>query len=351
MCRHKFKISQTKAEQVLKHGQLLMRSKNAVASKEPKLEEDEVSALAPSTSARTSHRIPVPCVRKEPTGITTSIEPPILGRPPKRTVLSGPPRADRKRRKVLDPEFEFDELQSEEKPEFESASAFNPGNGREILPAPQFGQELPDATGSVPVEKPAPTKSHEHTSTVRARRPDNRALISARLTQTEKRLDALEARLRKTELGLATRQHVVSELNGTIGELEGNSDVQSAAGRLRALHASLLDEEADSVSAGGVWDPNDEVLIDDEQDGQEHGVAPDGVVEDLEGGATAPNGDTSILVENNEPPILDAITVDAPTGVVAVVLDDDTSILVDDNEPPILDHDPVIAADAASAAA
>ncbi|KAF7357579.1 hypothetical protein MSAN_01354300 [Mycena sanguinolenta] len=330
MCRHKFKISWTKAEEVVKRGWVLVRNANLVAPEE-KTEADQASASAASTGVRTSSRIPVPRVRKEPTGITTSLE--VHSRPRKRTLPSGPPRADRKRRKVTlkvrDPESH--ELKPEPKSEPEFVSVPNPVNGREILPAPQSDRKPTQSNISRFFKMPA-LESHEPTNIVRARRPDPRTVILSRLAETEKRLDALEARMRTTELGLATRQHVVSELSGVIGQLENNRDLQGATSRLRALHASFLDEETGNVSADGGQDPNfDQIQVDDEQDDN---ITPDEAFDDLEGLAHVPNGDTSILVE--EPPFLDA-TVDAPTRAFTAVFNDDTSFMIEnDPESPIL---------------
>ncbi|KAJ6466290.1 hypothetical protein C8R45DRAFT_1219405 [Mycena sanguinolenta] len=328
MCRHRFKISWVKAEQVVKQGWVLMRN-TKLGVLEGKTEEDQrdqISASAPSTSVRTSLRIPVPRVRKEPTGITTSLE--ARSCPPKRALPSGPPRADRKRRKVI---LKVSGPESHERPEPKSESesvSANPVNGREILAAPQSKRKPTKQSNLSRFFKEPILESPEPTNIVPAQRPNPRALILARLTETERRLEALEARMRTTELGLATRQHVVSELSAVIGELESNGDLNGATSRLRALHASFLDDAAGNVSADGGRDPSDQVLVHDDQDDN---IALDELVDDVEGLGTAhaTHGDTSILVD--EPPFLDDMTVDAPTSVFTAVFGDGASIVVKNN--------------------
>ncbi|KAF8208512.1 hypothetical protein K438DRAFT_275894 [Mycena galopus ATCC 62051] len=302
MVRHKFDISWKKAEDVLEHGRLLMRNAKDAPEESKTTEEDKQAKKAPvvSASARVSPRTPIPRIRKEPEPIEV---PQSHARPPKRASTSDAgPSADRKRQKVQG---------SELNPEPESAS----GRGREILPASQFAHKpVPEKPTT---KAPAPTKPHK-----RVRGPDPRTLISARLTATEKRLDELEARLKKTELGLPTRQHVAAELNGAIGELEGNGNVRGATGRLRALQASLLEEGVGTVSAREGWDANDEVFIDDDEQDQlaDTPEGDEGVVDGLQGGEKilvdeeqdqlddTPEGDERLngTDDNNKPPILQA---------------------------------------------
>ncbi|KAJ7637506.1 hypothetical protein B0H17DRAFT_495540 [Mycena rosella] len=224
-----FKLSWDKAEEVLERGQALLRSSEAVR-----------------TSARTS----VPRARKPP-AVVVDTPAPVRepSRPPKRPELSGPPRADRdrKRRVVSAPDV---------KPE--------PSKRRKVEPAPELGREiLPPRPSSGPEAKQVVGRDTDHTAfNTRLEAP---ASLFARVTATEKRLAAIEARLEMPmePLGLerTTRQHILAELGRTISELEVNGDVQGATRRLRALQASLLENVDITPSEEG---PSEGVLLDGE---------------------------------------------------------------------------------------
>ncbi|KAF7365515.1 hypothetical protein MVEN_00424600 [Mycena venus] len=323
--RHKFNLSWTKAEEVLQEGLLLMRTKKEPVSRGkdfvPKAEANEsanVPVASTSMEVRTSPRTPVPRVRKEPASIVAPIKTPTLGRArsraPKRALVSAPPRPDHKRRKVV--AFETPELKAEPEP------TSIPERGREILSAPQFERKRMSERLNKPlvITLPALNKSSEPETAVQeppsSGSPDPH--LSARVTETEKRLEAVEAQLRMAELGFVTRRRVVAELDGVIGALEGNSDVHVATDRLRALHSSLLEEEEDLFPANRSWDPSQELLLDDEPDKQLNSFEPE--VHDSKDDENAiVNGDP-ILVDDDkvEPPIgEDSLTaVDAPMEAV-----------------------------------
>lgn len=265
MIRRRFNVSWKKAEELLKLGHSLNSSQKKLAKNTPVVE--QANALNPPSSVevRSSPRTPgnfanllfyigsniatfaVPRVRKAPTGITTAIDTPLLGRPrsrpQKRAAPSGPPRADHKRRKVLVPELELEpkpepEAESEpgreilpaplftrnslsrslppkrlvllgppradrkrretlapEEPEPEPEFEFQPEPepGREILPAP-----LSDDKSSIPEKKQAIGRNKKRAP--RAGGTETRAVLAARLAATEARLDAIEARLQMREL-------------------------------------------------------------------------------------------------------------------------------------------------------
>ncbi|KAJ7134247.1 hypothetical protein C8R44DRAFT_848895 [Mycena epipterygia] len=354
MIRHRFNVSWKKAEEVLKLGHSLYSSQKKLAKDIPVDEQANASNALSSVEVRSSPRTPVPRVRKAPTGITTAIDTPLLSRPrsrpQKRAAPSGPPRADRKRRKVLAPELE---LESKPEPEAESEP------GREILPAPLFTHEpllspshpqkrlvllgppradrkrretlepeepepepepefqaesepgreilpapLSDGKPSVHEKKQAPARDKKRTP--RAGRTETRATLAARLAATEARLDAIEAQLQmpvEPRIEGAMRRHVVGELDRAIAELEGN--VQDASERMRALHASLLEDEDDFVLRGGDWGPGEELQFDDEQDGQLHPVEQeDYVLPNLSGDETVFIGGSDAVPDDDTPTTL-----------------------------------------------
>ncbi|KAJ6480104.1 hypothetical protein DFH09DRAFT_1214655 [Mycena vulgaris] len=269
MVRHKFCLSWEKAGEILQRGQLLcLSTKNAP------------DASTTAGELRTSPRTPIPRVRKAPTGVAVAIDAPALvherPRPPKRTTVSGPPRADRKRRKV--------EVNLEPGPEPDSEA------GREILPAPPSTREPKPALGR---DRKRPASS--------ASRLGTRGVLAARVTATEERLDAIEARL-PMPLERATRQHVVAELDRALAELEGNGDVQGAAQRMRALQASLL--EVDGVAmpirtgrgpSEGLLDGEQDTHLDQKEDAY---FVDEDVANDFDGDATEPGDDAEAAFLN-----------------------------------------------------
>jgi hypothetical protein len=121
-------------------------------------------------------------VRKEPAPIVASIEASAASgarsRPPKRALASAPPRADHKRRKVLDTQVP---VQLE--PEATSASTSNPGRGREILSAPEFKQNAKSGPsivtpGRIAIKLPAPKTALGGKSGAQITRPDAIVLLS-----------------------------------------------------------------------------------------------------------------------------------------------------------------------------
>ncbi|KAJ6511942.1 hypothetical protein C8R47DRAFT_1207307 [Mycena vitilis] len=342
--RHKFQLSWEKAGEALKLGERLMLStkKEKPAPKKPavprkpifKKEEKEQPAIAStSREVRTSPRTPVPRIRKEPAGITVSLDTRSRSRGRKRALTSAP-RGERKRRKVASaaPEEPEPFVKTEADPDTElDSESVEPG--REIMSAPELAeqaQEILSAPQSQPevqrnasgqVKKP---RGRLRKPSVAARAVEARPRLDARLTATERRLDELEARLQMAEAERATRRRVVAELDGALGELEGGGNIQAAAERLRALHSSLLseeekeedqdqdqegDQEGDQdwegegeggqeqeqeqeevvpVSLGGSWDANEEFMISDEQDAQlpdaepEVYIVDDGTVQDID---------------------------------------------------------------------
>ncbi|KAJ7465231.1 hypothetical protein FB451DRAFT_432467 [Mycena latifolia] len=255
MIRHKFNLSWEKADEVLK----------------------SAPDIASSAEVRTSPRTPVPRVRKPPAGISVPIDAPALvrerSRPLKRLVVSVPPRADRKRRKIAL------EIKPDPKPE----------QGRVILPAP-----------SSPETRKQVLERKETKRTSSGTQAGSRAVLDARVTATEERLDAIEARLQMPRLGHATRQSVVRELGRAIADLEGDGNVQSAIQRMRALHTSLLEDE-DVI----IPDPS-EGLLDGEQNQQlpaveqEDYFVDDAVVNDLNGGETILADSDTVLGDDTE---------------------------------------------------
>ncbi|KAJ6584596.1 hypothetical protein B0H19DRAFT_390341 [Mycena capillaripes] len=350
MIRHKFQLSWKKAEEVLRDGKRLSRSAKKVVfvpSKAEEQEEDELEeeeqANAPvaSTSAgvRTSPRTPVPRVRKEPSSLSVTVDPSrarARSRPRKRA-LSGPPRADHKRRKVV--ASETPELDM--RPEPKSAP---PNPGREIMPAPQF---KPKPRVSTEQPKQPLERLRNPTITIPPLRDTAHAFLSDRVAATEKRLDALEGLFRMAEFGRAARQRVIAELDGTLGELEGNGDVQGAAGRLRALHTSLVDEEENLISVGGSWDPSVGVLLDDEQDAELDSVEPedyiveDDAVNDSDDAEPLVNGSSPTAVDDNMPiPENGLTTADDPMDVEPMLDNGGGPTVVDNStEMPIPEED------------
>ncbi|KAJ7751000.1 hypothetical protein DFH07DRAFT_961244 [Mycena maculata] len=185
----------------------------------------------------------------------TAIDTPVLTRPrprpPKRVAPSGPPRADRKRRKLVP------ELKPEPEPEPEPKQEPKHEPGPEIPPALA---PVSEPMLSVHEKQPAPSRSKQRVSAVRI---TPGTLFSARVSTTEERLNALETRLQTLEETCVTREHVASAVDRAIGELEG-SGVRSTADRLRALRSSILRED-DPVTGG--WGPSIGMLVEGEQDG------------------------------------------------------------------------------------
>ncbi|KAJ7081305.1 hypothetical protein B0H15DRAFT_953019 [Mycena belliarum] len=218
LLRQRFNISWEHAEEALK------RYAPDAPGSAPRAEPD----------VRVSPRTPVPRVRNAPAPSNT----PAVAPTTKRVVLSLPSLPDRKRRKV------------EVEPEAKSTAAVRPG--REILPAP---------TGGTRKTKQALEREMRHTSP-----GGTRAVLAARVAATEARLDAVEARLDAPgghRLGDATRHSVATELGRIIDKLGDDGDVQGAMQGMRALRASLLeDEDADADMAA----PGEELLLGGEQD-------------------------------------------------------------------------------------
>ncbi|KAJ7602205.1 hypothetical protein DFH06DRAFT_1488860 [Mycena polygramma] len=343
--RHKFQLSWERAGEALKLGERLMLStkKEKPAPTKPvvprksffKTEEKEEPAVAStSREVRTSPRTPVPRVRKEPTGITVSLDTRSRSRGQKRA-LTGAPRGERKRRKVVPaaPEPMAPELVVKTEPNPEPELDSEPAEpGREILSAPEPAEQAQEIL-QAPLEvrqwnvngQVKKLRGRARKTTVAARAVEAHPLLDARVTATERRLDELEARLQMAEVERATRRRVVAELDGAIGELEGNGDIQAAAERLRALHSSLLveeekeegqgqgqeeeEEEEMPVSLGGSWDANEEFIISDEQDAQLPDVEPevyivdDGMVQDLDSVSSRENVGPAAVEDPSEVPI------------------------------------------------
>ncbi|KAJ7719951.1 hypothetical protein B0H16DRAFT_1700117 [Mycena metata] len=271
MIRHKFKLSWEKAGEMLKHGQQLLRDNPPPKSprrrktevdtqRTPKVEEDAPSLtpapmlptptptptqVASTGEVRTSPRTPVPRVRKEPAGVVVSLEAGTRHRSEKRAAPSAPPRADRKRRKISKSEVPVLKLEPERNTDFEQPK---PGSavqaGREILAAPSSSAGTSKKQVRLLVKKPAPAAEID-------------AVLSARVTATEQRLDALEVRLQMSELG---RKRVAGELNSVIDDLEGNGDVRTATERLRAVLAHT-EEELGFLERGKVLPPHGPQLV------------------------------------------------------------------------------------------
>ncbi|KAJ7037816.1 hypothetical protein C8F04DRAFT_1091630 [Mycena alexandri] len=340
MIRHKFKLSWEKAGDMLKHGQQLLRDNpppkaprrrktEAEAPRKPKTEEDAtllaqtpmlstptpMQVASTSREVRTSPRTPVPRVRKEPAGVVVSIEGPsgTRRRSEKRAAPLGPPRADHKRRKILGPEVPVIRLEPERHtdPELQPKPESAVQAGREILPAPSSVAASKKQVRLL-VKEPTPAAETD-------------AVLSARVTATEQRLDALEVRLHMSELG---RKRVVGELNSVIDDLESTGDVRTAAERLRAVHASLLQEEFGFLECGEGLPLHDELLLllpEDTQDVEQLGpVEPEAYLvddtKDFSYGAPILGPDHSTVVAND-------------------TLDDDSAVLANDRtEIPINDN-------------
>ncbi|KAJ7457611.1 hypothetical protein B0H11DRAFT_207379 [Mycena galericulata] len=283
--RHRFNLSVEKAEEVWNQGQAELDQPSRKRESQPKKERPSAKAnLADVIPAevRTSPRTPVPRIRQEPKAIATPTPPTdtltasrARPRVPKRAapaLLSGPPRADRKRRKVLAPEYqaepelqgpqpepEFQEPEPKPEPEPERASEA----GREILAAPVSAAPMPHGENNV---KPVMLARGAMRRVVPAgstrRRTGPRALLSERVTSTETRLDAFETRLQTLE------DRVVSEVDVAIGELEGSGDARVVAERLRALRSSLLREQEHGpvLLTHPRWGPSEGLLSESEID-------------------------------------------------------------------------------------
>ncbi|KAJ7202851.1 hypothetical protein GGX14DRAFT_462652 [Mycena pura] len=253
MVRHKFCLSWQKSDEVLKNGLLEYQNARAAAAV-PDDSRDKAGTGAPASDAspesRTSLRTPVPRVRKAPAGISTTIADPVLGRgdrPNKRAAppASGPPRAERKRRKMA----------AEVSPTPASASTPAARPGREIIPA-RVVLRVPGANKSEAVPGSESRALRKGGVSV----PADDADLSARVAATEARLDAIEERLQMPRepslLEHSARQRVVAELGRAIAELESDGDgVQNATARLRVLQASLLpdlrpDDTEDGLATG-----------------------------------------------------------------------------------------------------
>ncbi|KAJ7164768.1 hypothetical protein C8R43DRAFT_988348 [Mycena crocata] len=347
--RHRFNLSWKKAETVLKHGQHLLRSSPQVARVEA-----ESPTPGPGVEVRTSPRTPVPRVRLAPTGIADDPPSRSRSRPQKRHVL-GPPHADRKRRKLLTPEPKLEpqpELMLE--PESPESSA-----GREILAAPPSERE-PSArekkSKAVREKKKQVTARDERRAMPNAK---PRALLSARVTATESRLDAIENQLRMRSD--QTRQRVVAELDGVIGQLEGTGDVQGATARLRALHSSFLEEEEEdgphlTLETSESWGQSENLLNGDEgeqlleevqdealeemQDeqlanGEDYIVVNGGLMVDFDlienGDEVLPNEETNAVLEDANTLLEDG---SAALEVGNTILEDANVILEDDTVFP-----------------
>lgn len=184
-------------------------------------------------------------VRKEPAPIVASIEASAASgarsRPPKRALASAPPRADHKRRKVLDTQVP---VQLE--PEATSASTSNPGRGREILSAPEFKQNAKSGPsivtpGRIAIKLPAPKTALGGKSGAQITRPDAIVLLSGRLTDTEKRLDAMETRLQKG-------MHSQTLINRAHEYVQPNLDLPRASMSSQSSMAPLKSSKAMATS-------------------------------------------------------------------------------------------------------